>query len=329
MPVEASVVSDIRCPHCHAAVECSSGGLRCVGCARTFRVDGRVIDFVDALGEQEQTSRSFGFQWKGFWKGLFDRGDVYGVGFEETRRYFLASTGLTESQLAGMKILDAGTGSGRVAHALTGTGCRLYAVDIHDGLRTIAAQLAERGDVTFFHADLLNLPFKDATFDCIWSSGVLHHTPDTRAAFHSVSRTLKPGGRAFIWLYGTELNHYRIFRHLLPFAHWLPTRVVYALSAALALPLYAGFNVALALLRLRSAGKPPPYRLLGFTVEDLRPKSYRAILLNLFDQLHPRYQREHSVAEVRSWFEEEGFDEIATTEATNTALRGTKRPPLR
>lgn len=50
-------------------------------------------------------------------------------------------------------------------------------------------------------ADAEALPFPDRSFDVVYSWGVLHHTPDTRAAFQEVARVLRPGGvvRAMIY----------------------------------------------------------------------------------------------------------------------------------
>ncbi len=50
-------------------------------------------------------------------------------------------------------------------------------------------------------ADAEALPFDDDSFDLVYSWGVLHHTPDTAAAFHEVYRVLCPGGTARIMIY--------------------------------------------------------------------------------------------------------------------------------
>ena len=50
-------------------------------------------------------------------------------------------------------------------------------------------------------ADAEHLPFEDATFDIVYSWGVLHHTPDTPRAIREVRRVLRPGGRASIMIY--------------------------------------------------------------------------------------------------------------------------------
>lgn len=53
-------------------------------------------------------------------------------------------------------------------------------------------------------ADAERLPFADASFDVVYSWGVLHHTPDTPRAIDEVWRVLRPGGRARVMVYHTH-----------------------------------------------------------------------------------------------------------------------------
>jgi ubiquinone/menaquinone biosynthesis C-methylase UbiE len=50
-------------------------------------------------------------------------------------------------------------------------------------------------------ADAEHLPFSSASFDLVYSWGVLHHTPNTPLAIDEVHRVLRPGGTARIMLY--------------------------------------------------------------------------------------------------------------------------------
>jgi ubiquinone/menaquinone biosynthesis C-methylase UbiE len=50
-------------------------------------------------------------------------------------------------------------------------------------------------------ADAEQLPFPDASFDYVYSWGVLHHSPDTPRAVREVWRVLRPGGVARIMIY--------------------------------------------------------------------------------------------------------------------------------
>lgn len=47
------------------------------------------------------------------------------------------------------------------------------------------------------------LPFEDASLECVYSMGVLHHTPDTEQAIGEIHRVLEPGGTAYLFLYRT------------------------------------------------------------------------------------------------------------------------------
>jgi ubiquinone/menaquinone biosynthesis C-methylase UbiE len=52
-------------------------------------------------------------------------------------------------------------------------------------------------------ADAEALPFPDASFDLVYSWGVMHHSPDTQACFNEACRVLRPGGEARIMVYHT------------------------------------------------------------------------------------------------------------------------------
>ena len=45
------------------------------------------------------------------------------------------------------------------------------------------------------------LPFPDASFDLVYSWGVLHHTPKTQQCVDEIYRVLRPGGKAVVMLY--------------------------------------------------------------------------------------------------------------------------------
>jgi hypothetical protein len=155
------------------------------------------------------------------------------------------------------------------------------------------------------------------------------HTPDAEGAFRSLAAKVKPGGRLFVSVYSNDLHHYRLIRRLLPFARYLPPTANYILSALLAIPLFVVFNTVLFLVRLLRGNQQPPYAILGFKIENTDPKSYSSIVLNIYDQLHPRFQTEHSIDEVEGWFVSNGFEEVVATEAGGgmSAARGVRRAP--
>jgi SAM-dependent methyltransferase len=104
----------------------------------------------------------------------------------------------------GKRVLEIGTGSAtdfvnfaRAGAIATGIDLTAAAVDLARQ-RLALEDLA--GEVRV--ADAEKLPFADASFDLVYSWGVLHHTPDTPAALAEVRRVLAPGGVARIMLYG-------------------------------------------------------------------------------------------------------------------------------
>jgi SAM-dependent methyltransferase len=329
MGLPMSVLSELVCPACNGSLRThkspSLDYVSCEACGKHFPVSSSVVSFVTNLKEQDVTASTFGYEWKAFVKGVFDKDNIFGLRVSETLQYFLSRVGLSRQDLAGLRVLDAGTGGGRIPKSLRDTSCHVYAVDIHKSLNLVAEQCKDLENASFFRADLFELPFKDDFIDIAWSSGVIHHTPDPAKAFTAIARKVKPGGRIFISVYGKDLHHYRLLRRLMPFARHLPPQLIYVLSSLMAIPVYFGFNAALLLVRLLYRNQKPPYRLFGFTVESSKHQSYRSILLTMFDQLHPHYQSEHTVDEVRGWFLTNGLGDIEVVESIGmVGIRGIK-----
>jgi SAM-dependent methyltransferase len=53
----------------------------------------------------------------------------------------------------------------------------------------------------FVETDLRSPGLRPGAFDVVYSSGVLHHTPDPRASFAALARLAKPGGIVVLGLY--------------------------------------------------------------------------------------------------------------------------------
>lgn len=98
----------------------------------------------------------------------------------------------------GKEILDAGCGSGYLAHLLATKGAKVVGVD-HSGKLLEVARSEETRDprgVAFFKADLARLvPFEDESFDTIVSNVVMQDVVEFEAAFREFRRVLRPGGR--------------------------------------------------------------------------------------------------------------------------------------
>src|SRR3954452_10243710 len=109
---------------------------------------------------------------------------------------------------AGEQVLDLGCGFGRHAFEAYRRGAHVVAVDRSaaeldqvSGLFRAMEQTGEapRGLVArAVRADLLALPFPDASFDVVMASEVLEHIPDDEMAMAEIARVVRPGGRVAV-----------------------------------------------------------------------------------------------------------------------------------
>jgi SAM-dependent methyltransferase len=100
------------------------------------------------------------------------------------------------------RILEVGPGSGFntrfMAEYCPG---EVFAIDISDAAYTTFENTYDLPNCTVVQADLMEAPFADDSFDFVIADGVLHHTPNTRAAVEALYRKVAPGGQFFFYVY--------------------------------------------------------------------------------------------------------------------------------
>ena len=108
-----------------------------------------------------------------------------------------------ESMQTGSHVLEVGCGVGLDSVRMARHGLSVTAIDLTVIGASTANRRAQQGkfDATYLAADAENLPFPDATFDYVYSFGVMHHAPDTQRCVEEAYRVLRPGGEALIMLY--------------------------------------------------------------------------------------------------------------------------------
>ena len=67
----------------------------------------------------------------------------------------------------------------------------------------------------FYVGDVMQLPYKDATFDAVFGFGMLHHVPDWKGGLAEIARVLKKGGCYFFEELYPSLYQNVITRHIL------------------------------------------------------------------------------------------------------------------
>lgn len=114
------------------------------------------------------------------------------------------------SRHAGKRLLEIGGGLGTDHAQFAKHGAITTDVDLSSGHLALAQEnFRLRGlNGNFVHHDAETLPFPDASFDVVYSNGVIHHTPNTQRVVNEIYRVLKPGGKAIIMVYAENSLHY-------------------------------------------------------------------------------------------------------------------------
>lgn len=102
-------------------------------------------------------------------------------------------------------ILDVGSGAGQmIRHLLRTTPdeARIVGFDLSAEMLRRARERLKSGRPSFVAADMMQMPFRDESFDCITCGYVLEHLPDPQPGLAEFSRVLKPEGT--ILLLATE-----------------------------------------------------------------------------------------------------------------------------
>jgi SAM-dependent methyltransferase len=122
-------------------------------------------------------------------------------------------------QYQGRKVLEIGVGLGTDLVQFARAGAVCHAIDITDRhLEAAARNLETRGlSAVLKKCDAARLDFADASFDLVYSFGVIHHIPDASRVVREIHRVLKPGGTCLVALY----HKYSFFHFFLLFVRGL------------------------------------------------------------------------------------------------------------
>lgn len=251
-----------------------------------------------AMEGEEEVLRTFSSEWVGYdWDGKAYWNLSADRWFKSMDYVLDLKPGALENRL----VLEVGTGIGGVAdHVSRSQHCEVIGMDLG-----YAVDVAHRhfGANPFLHivqASAFRLPYAPATFDFVYSFGVLHHTFSTKAAFDKVGELTKSKGRFFLWVYSPKNESRSMLRRTLmqlenvarPVITRLPERAQ-AVALAPAIPVYMGWQ-ALQVLRGNA---------------DVR-YGIREALHAARDRLTPRFAHRHTEEEVVGWFRGSRFGAI-------------------
>ncbi len=103
----------------------------------------------------------------------------------------------------GQKLLEVGCGLGLELTKLGSLGFDVTGIDLSPQAVNLSRAFLQRKALTGMTKvqNAEQLDFADHSFDAVYSSGVLQHTPNIEKAINEIWRVLKPGGKILIILY--------------------------------------------------------------------------------------------------------------------------------
>jgi len=102
------------------------------------------------------------------------------------------------------RIVEIGCGTGQMSLYLAKGDRIVIGADLTRASLLLAADAARRfgiEGVSFIETDLTQPALRPGSFDVVYCSGVLHHTPDPRASFARIAQLARPGGIIVLGLY--------------------------------------------------------------------------------------------------------------------------------
>jgi SAM-dependent methyltransferase/uncharacterized protein YbaR (Trm112 family) len=331
--VRADSLQYLRCPECSGELELQplqherehvvSGSVVCSGCGARYAVTGGIPRFNRRLGELEAVASTFSHEWDAHHRGTLEDETLFGRTEAEDWALFEAATGLSGAEVAGMVVLDAGCGSGRLTRQIAEHGAQaVVGLDVSDSVNGVFARTREVANLHVVQGNLLDAPV-GAMFDLVWSNGVIHHTPDAAAAFRALTRHVRPGGLLYVWVYPNRINPFRWTKAALDHVglRRLSPPAIMRLARTISYPSLAGLE-AYRLVR-RLPGLTPRG---AWGRSTVRRRSLRELQLTWNDALAPPWNSWHTDDEVMGWFRDAGFTDVSALDERKVGVRG--RAPL-
>lgn len=269
-----------------------------------------VVAGVPRICDPENYTSNFGMQWNAFRETQIDSADSQ-QGISERR--FFAETAWAPGALAGLNVLEVGSGAGRFSQVvLAHTKANLYSVDYSSA---VEANLANNGGIApkrfhLFQASIYEMPFPDGSFDKVFCLGVLQHTPDFAASVESLVNKTKPGGEIVVDFYCVRGPWTKITgKYLLrPFTRRMDQQRLLKLvrgNAGWMMKLGQSMN-RVGLHALTRFLPIPDLAIMpqGLTSDQLR----EWVVLDTFDMLSPEYDNPQRISAVAKMFERNGAD---------------------
>ncbi|MDA2915345.1 class I SAM-dependent methyltransferase [Nitrospinae bacterium AH_259_B05_G02_I21] len=205
--------------------------------------------------------------------------------------------------------LDVGCGVGADLLRFAQEGIEVVGIDLTETVDVAYRNTSHVPTIHIVQANLHRLPFRPATFQVVYSFGVLHHLPNPKGGFGCLVEMALPGGWVLIYVYEDFSNRTALEQGLLNtvgavrrVTRRLPPQLLHALCIA-GLPLiYLSCSLPYQLLKrihaTRSLADRIPYR------HTANPAT---LVSDLYDRFAAPIEKRYSLGELEGWFRSAGF----------------------
>lgn len=187
----------LACPACGGTL---TAGWCCAKCGARYPAPDGVPDL--RLGSDARTETVRRFYQQAPFPGYGPRDTLASLYARAERSGFAR---LLDQAIPGdARIVEVGCGTGQMSLYLARAERLVIGADLTRASLLLAERAARRFGLTrvqFVETDLRRPGLRAGAFDVVYSSGVLHHTPDPRAAFARIATLARPGGIIFLGLY--------------------------------------------------------------------------------------------------------------------------------
>lgn len=246
-------------------------------------------ELIYCVRKNRKTKASFAFEW-GFLKP--EKNDkLWHDTAEELTEVFLKETGAVQDHYADKIVADIGSGHGLMTSKIASISKLSIGVEISKAIEMAYLRNKNR-NAWYAQADLQYLPFENSSFDVLYSSGVIHHTNNTKKSLSLIESIIKKGGTICLWLYHPQKNKlHQLMMWVRKFTRRLPLKVAYIFLLIFVFPF-------------------------SFLIKKIKNKdapNFREEMIDLLDGFTPefRYEIPHDIA--AQWLEERDYENIKIT----------------
>jgi SAM-dependent methyltransferase len=264
----------LACPTCRGTLRAEVERLTCGGCQAVYSTAGGIPDL--RVPADERTNAVRDFYTVAPFPGYPPRDSLGSLRARAGRSEFAR---LLDRAIPGdARVVEVGCGTGQMSLFLATADRVIVGADLTRASLELGSRAARRFGVDqalFIETDLRRPGLREGAFDVVYSSGVLHHTPDPQASFAALARLARPGGIVVLGLYNAWAR--------------IPHRVRRAVGKL------TGFRYVPLDPVLRDRAGEPERREAWLRDQYMHPEEHR-----------------HTTREVQRWFRESGVEYLRT-----------------